>query len=176
MAGKNYFNLSEEPPGSFFEVLKLRAQYADPRPIWMHFTCSTSVHRISFDIKDIHQKSQLSKITKTIVPEEPFSCIIAPWQLVLINSKTTGWGVLKSPLRREKCMLYLVTVWDQEGGVVSSDGAPKLPNAWYIGPKGGPQGSKWPKMKKSPFSMKPFKIIDEFNQHCPVWTRWAKGT
>ena len=46
----------------------------------MQFPCSTSVHRISFDIKDIHQKSQLSRVTKTIVPEKHVTCIIDPWR------------------------------------------------------------------------------------------------
>ena len=63
----------------------------------MHFTCSTSVHRISFDIKNIHQKSHLSSITKTIVPKMPVSCKMAPYgELVLMNSKN-NWGVPKSP-------------------------------------------------------------------------------
>ena len=36
----------------------------------------------------------------------------------------------------------LVRALDQEGGVELSDGVPQPPNAKYIDPKGGPQGSK----------------------------------
>ena len=93
----------------------------------MQFPCSTSVHRISFDIKDIHQKSQLSRVTKTIVPAKHGKCKIAPWQTG-VNKFQEQLGVVYQNHPQERKVYTaesFVTVLNQKGGVVPSDGVPK---------------------------------------------------
>ena len=97
----------------------------------MQFPCSTSVHCISFDIKDIHQKSQLSRVTKTIVPEKHVTCIIAQWRTGVNKFQEQLGAVYQNHPQERKVYAAksFVTVLDQEGGVVPSDGVPNPLNA-----------------------------------------------